>query len=595
MQTNARLVRRNMMRLQAKAVADSELERMYYEMCRLISIGLKIEDVPSYIANPAYVGADSATIPVTARSPFLKSHRDEGWRVYRSIQIGDTIMGSMPGERTLTGRITYVSARIMVQPPATHIFHNLTIQVGRNFTNLEIPPTQNLASTDGDDMEFAPGGSVVLDGSIASNGSIYMGSNKAGGLIVNSYVRILKDKLFNKDKDGNITYRKPDTPSPSTLFAPVFKDSEATQVERINKPINMLGINPVEVSTRRSDLFPTTNDVYRSIIVPPPSANPEEYPNADTTKGDDPSIAAVRIYNQADLRLTVEEDGTVSWLDGSNQNVSSTYTDVASTAPVNMFDQREGVNVRTVTVDIAALKTKLDAANFNGILYINQKSGSSANPSGVIIKNASSLPDLGEKGMTIATNGGMYLQGNYNTVNRPSDNKPNVSALLADSVTVLSEGWNIANSDKTIDQRVASPSSTPVDTTSFNSDGTVNHVDTTTTPGNITIHAAIMTGNTPATASDVSGGLQNLLRFLENWYTSDPLGNNSNSGHTMTINGSMNRLFSSAWYTRPFQQPGSVYIQPKLRQWTYDPELMNNSGPGLRGMQRQSRGNYFIW
>jgi len=134
--------------------------------------------------------------------------------------------------------------------------------------------------------------------------------------------------------------------------------------------------------------------------------------------------------------------------------------------------------------------------------------------------------DLGS-GLTIVSENPMYVQGDYNTVNKQP------AALMGDAVTFLSNSWDDAKSSQSISNRVAS---------------------------NTTVNASIMTGNTESTSSNYNGGLENLPRFLEKW-----------SGKDFVFKGSLVNLWNSQQATADWSY-GTYYTAPN-RKWSYDVDL----------------------
>ena len=162
----------------------------------------------------------------------------------------------------------------------------------------------------------------------------------------------------------------------------------------------------------------------------------------------------------------------------------------------------------------------------------------------VRVKNATSLP-VG--GLTIATDLPLYVWGNYNTVAKKG------SALLCDAITFLSPNWSDANSSLSLGNR---------------------------TPTNMSVNVCIMTGHVPSVdGGSYSGGLENLLRFLENW-----------SGKTVTYRGSMIDLWFSRFATTAWSY-GSYYTAPN-RNWGFDTDLLDpdNWPPGTPKVHTVQRG-----
>ncbi|HVN23517.1 MAG TPA: PilX N-terminal domain-containing pilus assembly protein [Syntrophorhabdales bacterium] len=203
-----------------------------------------------------------------------------------------------------------------------------------------------------------------------------------------------------------------------------------------------------------------------------------------------------------------------------------------------LYDYRQGGVQNTYDLDLTKLQNSPAAmAALNnppascdpGILYVS--STSSTGSKAVRLENGGSIPATG---LTIATNNPVYVEGNYNTANNPS-------AIAADAVTVLSSNWrDTYNSGTSISSRTAAAT---------------------------TVNAAFMVGNKDTAGSQYSGGLENLVRFLENW-----------SGVNFTYRGSLVCLWQSAQANSNWPGTGTVYNPPN-RVWSYGIDV-NHLPPG---------------
>lgn len=241
----------------------------------------------------------------------------------------------------------------------------------------------------------------------------------------------------------------------------------------------------------------------------------------------------------------------------------STFT--ADPDPNMMVDKRRNENLGLATIDVGVLKELIDSndsdnwdgtppADFwNGVVYVKMPQGSTpgtdgvysgTNGWGVMLKNGSEIPNGEEfgsdRGMTVATNNALYVQGNYNadgdpgtgSALDPEDGEP-PAALAADSITILSENWENARSDS------ANKNDRPASFTE--------------------VAAALLTGIVPSDRNDndtYSGGVENFPRFLENW-----------SGETLVYRGSLVALFESEIAQQGWT--GSVYSPPN-RDWGFN-------------------------
>ncbi|HLZ39609.1 MAG TPA: PilX N-terminal domain-containing pilus assembly protein [Candidatus Sulfotelmatobacter sp.] len=164
-------------------------------------------------------------------------------------------------------------------------------------------------------------------------------------------------------------------------------------------------------------------------------------------------------------------------------------------------------------------------------------------------------PDNGQGGFTVSSENPVYVQGNYNS--GPSDpywtggsnaTPHAAAAIIADTVTVLSNNWNDANS-------LANPTSVG------------GRVGTTTY-----YRMAVAAGkNVPfpqpvwGAAKDfgTDGGLHNFLRYLENW-----------GGQQLFYNGSLVSMYYSEYDTGTFKCCTTVY-SPPTRNFSFDTLFLN--------------------
>ena len=199
-----------------------------------------------------------------------------------------------------------------------------------------------------------------------------------------------------------------------------------------------------------------------------------------------------------------------------------------------------------------------------GTVYIHDVSGRTGATRGAVrLTNGAAL---GEN-VSVASDNGVYIQGDYNTGVGvvPSDGSgtaPQVTgynryaaSVMADAVTILSNGWKDGNSGLAIGSRIATPT---------------------------TVNTAILAGDVASnTGGDgiASGGVHNFPRFLENW-----------TNINFTYYGSLIEAFNSAQYTGEWQT-NDVYTWPN-RLWNYDTNFSNVQPPGLPQGAQYSRGRW---
>jgi hypothetical protein len=161
----------------------------------------------------------------------------------------------------------------------------------------------------------------------------------------------------------------------------------------------------------------------------------------------------------------------------------------------------------------------------------------------VRVTNGAQLPTA--DGLTIATQQPLYVLGNYNVQTAASAANASAAttntaytypaALMGDAITILSANWSDAL------QGYGSRNASTTDT----------------------VNAACLTGivqTVPTISGNFSGGVENYLRFLENW----------NNGSTpLYYNGSIIAMFTSQYATNFWQNPGNYYYEPR-RDWSFD-------------------------
>jgi small nuclear ribonucleoprotein (snRNP)-like protein len=241
---------------------------------------------------------------------------------------------------------------------------------------------------------------------------------------------------------------------------------------------------------------------------------------------------------------------------------------VLTTSDVIM-DNRENGLIRLTSLNVngfSTLATDGTLSNFSGVLYISDFGATYVPPSGVIVagnpvtctvdnthiatnvvrrairlRNGATL--LGK--LTIVSDNPIYIQGDYNTgVNPPSNSgtytSPTASgytrwasAVIGDSINVLSNAWTDANSISNRPQRV---------------------------PTNTTVNTALVSGNVPSGGGNYSGGGENFVRFLEDW---------NKNANTFCYYGSMVQLYKSQQGTGVWSSGGQSYQAPILK-WYYD-------------------------
>jgi hypothetical protein len=466
----------------------------------------------------------------------------------------------------------------------------------------------------------------------------------------------LTDPIYNP----GWTPTDPDAPPPTDQAG-----QRAIQVQKLLGQSNFVGgvdvaadvANPTYAAAYSNLLgVVDPNEIYRAVIAPPP------VDSGGVLLPEDPLVAGSRMYNSAGILITITQNapgtpsaGNTTIHVGTAANPTlydgepafativspNTNTDPVTTYPTSiiqgvrstMVDPREYLNgttsINLTTLDIGNLNTALATAmasnpslqaNYNGVVYIydntNNATNSPANSqNGIRLTNATTTPAYNDQngnpiGFSVVSNNGVYVQGDYNStpivVGGVSVTNP--AAILGDAVTALSQGWSLtSNSGLQIWSDREATASGPTLANGVNpiSSGT---------PGGMTVNAAILTGNTPTisggSAPNNSGGAQNLVRMIEDWYYPNPTGatntDGSPVGMNLTLNGSLGQLFISKYFDGEYKSgmqqalgtisPGvydRVYIQPKTRKLIYDTNFKVRSPAGSPSTPSYNRGPYF--
>lgn len=176
-------------------------------------------------------------------------------------------------------------------------------------------------------------------------------------------------------------------------------------------------------------------------------------------------------------------------------------------------------------------------------------------------------PDNNQGGFTVASENPVYVQGDYNSgASDPywgggSNTTPHsAAAIIADTVTVLSDNWNDGNS-------LANP------TTLANRPAVSTYYRMAVAAGKNIPFPQPTWGASNDFGTD--GGLHNFLRYLENW-----------GGQHLYYNGSLVSMYYSEYNTGVFKCCSTVYSPPQ-RHYYFDTLFLNpaNLPPGTPTFQ----------
>lgn len=362
-----------------------------------------------------------------------------------------------------------------------------------------------------DDLEILPGPNMNFTGRIHSNKDMYLDSNST--LTLNSEYVHSAGNIYNKRKDssdeppGDVRIKKAGT---GAYFDMNGLDSDSA--------------NWLTESQSR------WNGTVKSSV-------------HGVTKLSTPMMGSIQpngyYDNNADIII---ENGTIR--DGSQVLVEGTNIPTGTiVTDTDFYNNREGKYIRMTNVDLKKLAGYAPgdmegSPSFpnhlpsNGLIYANRNDTGGTEEPGVRLINGTQIYRTG--GLTVVSNDPIYIQGDYNTINK----KP--TAVICDSVNILSNNWNDSRSTNSLSNRTAT---------------------------NTTINAAFIAGVDNTTTGHYNGGLENYPRLHEGW-----------SGQTLSIRGSFVELWNSQIAQGAWQYGNPQYTAPN-RNWDYDTDFNVNNMP----------------
>lgn len=487
-----------------------------------------------------------------------------------------------------------------------------TVTLRRNLVYTSVPPTRGMFFSEGDFELYKPA-KMVIGGDVHTNANAHVSTGTSSSnltFLANSKV------TYVGTYDNGIPAGGAAWSNSGANYPPTYATGLASQVKKV-PDIAGIGLGTAsEYDTTDSN---PNNDGNRELIEPPVAG----YPDPD-------SIAASRIYNTAGLLISVSgpidptatlnvsngaytggnisikaQNGTAlttaqattirnaitnavttqvqTWVPNMVWVVSSTTTGSGShkkttdtshyvdeghyvTSNVvtqkTIYDKRELASIPITDLNLGNITPTLNAmSGFNGIIYMYDTG--SSDQKAIRVTNGGVLPDAG---LTIATEDGLYVQGDYNTGTTtnpravPSNANPAANAsttvsgyttksaaLVGDSIMVLSNSWSDSNASSSVSSRNAS---------------------------NTTLNTALIGGYIPSQnggnngRSGFSGGMNNFPRFLESW-----------DGDNMTFSGAFVSLYQSKQFTGSWDT-GDIYVPP-TRYWYFDTLLLSRVLPGI--------------
>jgi hypothetical protein len=276
--------------------------------------------------------------------------------------------------------------------------------------------------------------------------------------------------------------------------------------------------------------------------------------NLPLTSGDDPYQLIQR--SDGGNNDSYENKATLKIIDGvPYSKIGGVWQDISAMLPsgtvvqdnsTQFYDNHEYKYVTNTQIDMSKLASSSYFPS-NGVVYISDRRSIGTNLNGATLVNGS---DIGGP-LTIACENPLYIQGDYNTVNKQP------AAALCDAITFLSNGW---------DKQYAQPN-----TSYFYR-----------TASETTYNLSFIAGDGNHTSHEYNGGLANLPRYLEHW-----------NGQDVNIHGSMiegwrSRQAIEDW--RYLSDPNPYYSAPS-RNYSFDTDLNDPTKlppetPAVRVFQR---------
>lgn len=425
-----------------------------------------------------------------------------------------------------------------------------------------------------EDLEILPGRTMDFYGPVHANGDLYLGGPLDFWDRVTAHGNVYHRRKDRNDRPGEASIINADSNLVSMeLASGQLLDSD--HPNWVSQAISRWDGNMLSADHGTVRLSPPIDplDDPHDIIERPLTTNNPAYK---------PSTEKEKFANKACLRLHVSSNGTLAATDYYGNDVSSYFSNaVLSVSSTNsdsgveeysknsdgsyqmatngsydvtqddFYDQRERCYMAPVDLYIDRLiedfpdlydggYTTDEGA---GIIHVTRDDPDGVS-NGVMpcvrLRNGGTIdynmaaPEI--RGLSVVSDVPVYIEGNFNTNNT----KP---ALVAgDAVSLLSSEWQDARSSLELNER------DPVDT-KFNT--------------------VIMTGNSETTWGDYNGGLENVLRFLEDW-----------SGSEVRFRGSIIDLWYSEIAQGEWEYGNPIYTAP-ARNWGYDHIYRSESPPGM--------------
>ncbi len=424
----------------------------------------------------------------------------------------------------------------------------------------------------------------------------------------------VETQKFSNNAGIYIQVQPPVTDGGSPTITAISRSKlDPTKTKTLTLPDNLVNFQPYSSEKTTNNVAKTRRKLNAAQKLLAGIVTPGDVWELTTTE-------TVTIEKATALGVVATDTKTVTKEFSSTRPNTSNVTTVTGSVDSGLFDQRRNKGVNLVDIDMDALRkavasmagttTKLSDGttvtptsdhavdgltekDWTGIIYVEvlgapstdsvtgaTKTGAGADATAAavtavrVINGKGKAPSHGSKneGLTIATNAPMYVQGHFNADGSTSTANATHSAsvpesgevpaaLVADAITILSEGFDLKKSLTTNKPNVS---------------------------GTTEISAALLMGITPtnptikptSTAKGASsGGAHNFPRFLEHW-----------QDKSLFLRGSLVALFESRIATEPFNLS---YYSPPKREWGFnDLFALGRFPPGTPSVMSYRRVNF---
>ncbi|MCF7838340.1 MAG: hypothetical protein K9N49_06890 [Candidatus Marinimicrobia bacterium] len=410
------------------------------------------------------------------------------------------------------------------------------------------------------DCEILPGPNMTITGPVHCNSDLYLGANNSLRFDdrVTSVSRILNRRKDNTSVPGGHV-RILNTLGASEPMKRGTHILDSNYDQWISESLEVWTGRALSGAHGMQALRPPIApvDTPRDIIERPLATNAPAY-QADTE--------TEKFANKASLRIHVDAAGNVSATNfyggavalGLTQPVTNgayggrppydkanrgryslSGAGAVDTTQTNLYDAREERYVAPVDIYVDRLVPIIDSLGYgttenNGLVYVTREPTPDGRMPAVRLRNGHeiALPE----GLSIVSDLPVYIEGQYNVTD------PKTAMVAGDAVTMLSQNWQDARSIAALNQRSV--------------------IRTTN-------NCVIMTGNTETRSGAYNGGVENVLRFLENW-----------NGQRYVYRGSIIDLWYSRTATGAWVYGNNRYTAP-TRDWGYDDIYRTSNPPGM--------------